>query len=61
MNFFQSAEVTLLSDRRVTNPYGLEGGQPGKTWAQSTEKNMVKEKRLFQENVPLPVEARRSI
>lgn len=31
--FLQSAEVTLLSDRRVTKPYGLEGGgsgQPGR-------------------------------
>ena len=27
--FLQPAEVTLQSDRRVTKPYGLEGGQPG--------------------------------
>ena len=27
--FLQSAEITLLSDRRVTRPYGLEGGEPG--------------------------------
>jgi len=27
--FLQSAEVTLLSDRGVTKPYGLEGGEPG--------------------------------
>ena len=24
--FLQPAEVTLLSDRRITKPYGLEGG-----------------------------------
>ena len=28
--FLQPAEVTLLSDRRVTKPYGLEGGEGGK-------------------------------
>ena len=28
--FLQPAEITLLSDRRVTGPYGLEGGEPGK-------------------------------
>ena len=28
--FLQPAEVTLLSDRRITKPYGLEGGAPGK-------------------------------
>ena len=27
--FLQSAEITLLTDRRVTQPYGLEGGEPG--------------------------------
>jgi len=27
--FLQPAEITLLSDRRVTRPYSLEGGQPG--------------------------------
>jgi len=27
--FLQSAEITLLSDRRVTRPYGLEGGEKG--------------------------------
>ncbi len=27
--FLQTAEIILLSDRRVTKPYGLEGGQPG--------------------------------
>jgi N-methylhydantoinase B len=27
--FLQPAEVTVLSDRRVTKPYGLEGGAPG--------------------------------
>jgi N-methylhydantoinase B len=27
--FFQPADITLLSDRRVTQPYGLEGGEPG--------------------------------
>jgi N-methylhydantoinase B len=28
--FLQPAEITLLSDRRVTRPYGLKGGEPGK-------------------------------
>ncbi len=28
--FLQPAEVTLLSDRRVTKPYGINGGEPGK-------------------------------
>lgn len=27
--FLQPAEVTVMSDRRVTQPYGLDGGQPG--------------------------------
>jgi len=27
--FLQPAEITLLSDRRVTKPYGLEGGESG--------------------------------
>ena len=27
--FLQSAEITLLTDRRVATPYGLEGGEPG--------------------------------
>jgi len=27
--FLQSAEITLLSDRRVTRPYSLEGGESG--------------------------------
>jgi N-methylhydantoinase B/oxoprolinase/acetone carboxylase alpha subunit len=27
--FLQPAEVTVLSDRRVTRPYGLAGGEPG--------------------------------
>ena len=27
--FLQAAEITLLSDRRVTKPYGLEGGDSG--------------------------------
>jgi N-methylhydantoinase B len=25
------AQVTLLSERRTTSPYGLDGGQPGKS------------------------------
>lgn len=29
--FLQPAAVTLLSDRRITKPYGLEGGAPGKS------------------------------
>jgi N-methylhydantoinase B len=27
--FLQPAEITVLSDRRVTQPYALEGGDPG--------------------------------
>jgi N-methylhydantoinase B len=27
--FLQPAEITLLSDRRATQPYGLDGGEPG--------------------------------
>ena len=29
--FLQPAEITLLSDRRVTKPYGLDGGEAGKS------------------------------
>ena len=31
--FLAPAEITLLADRRVTAPYGLEGGQPGRSGA----------------------------
>ncbi|MCA9477329.1 MAG: hydantoinase B/oxoprolinase family protein, partial [Nitrospira sp.] len=30
-HFLQSADITVLSDRRVTRPYGLEGGQSGQS------------------------------
>jgi len=29
--FLQPAEVTVLSDRRITQPYGLKGGAPGQS------------------------------
>src|SRR5262249_26875656 len=29
--FLEGAQVSILSDRRKRRPYGLEGGQPGKT------------------------------
>jgi N-methylhydantoinase B len=29
LEFLQPAEVTILSDRRLRQPYGLSGGQPG--------------------------------
>ncbi|UCH90641.1 MAG: hydantoinase B/oxoprolinase family protein, partial [Nitrospirota bacterium] len=44
--FLQSAEITLLSDRRVTRPYGLEGGEPGEPGS-----NRVRQKGI-KKNVP---------
>lgn len=41
IEFLAAAEVTLLSDRRKTQPYGLAGGQPGKPGA-----NILKQGRL---------------
>jgi N-methylhydantoinase B len=37
--FLQPAEVTLLSDRRVTKPYGLEGGAPGQPGRNRLKRN----------------------
>jgi N-methylhydantoinase B len=42
--FLQPAEVTLLSDRRITKPYGLEGGAPGQPG-----RNELKRKGIEQE------------
>jgi len=39
--FLQPAEITLLSDRRVTRPYGLEGGEPGQPGTNRVGKNSV--------------------
>ncbi len=39
--FLQSAEVTLLSDRRITKPYGLEGGAPGESGRNSLKQNGI--------------------
>ncbi|WP_447963393.1 hydantoinase B/oxoprolinase family protein [Nitrospira sp. Ecomares 2.1] len=39
--FLQPAEVTLLSDRRLTKPYGLEGGAPGQPGRNSLRQNGV--------------------
>jgi N-methylhydantoinase B len=39
--FLQPAEVTLLSDRRITKPYGLEGGAPGKSGRNQLKRNGV--------------------
>ncbi len=37
--FLQPAEITLLSDRRVTRPYGLEGGESGQPGRNRVRKN----------------------
>jgi N-methylhydantoinase B len=37
--FLQPAEITLLSDRRVTIPYGLEGGESGQPGRNRVRKN----------------------
>ena len=42
--FSQPAEVTLLSDRRVTKPYGLEGGDPG-----TPGRNLIKQNGMEKE------------
>ncbi|MEO6201763.1 MAG: hydantoinase B/oxoprolinase family protein, partial [Nitrospirales bacterium] len=39
--FLQLAEVTLLSDRRITKPYGLEGGAPGQPGRNQLKRNGV--------------------
>jgi len=39
--FLQPAEITLLSDRRVTKPYGLEGGEPGQSGRNVLKQNGV--------------------
>jgi len=39
--FLQPAEITLLCDRRVTRPYGLEGGQPGHQGRNGLKQNGV--------------------
>ncbi len=41
-HFLQSAEVTLLSDRRRTRPYGLNGGHPGQPGIDYLVKNREK-------------------
>jgi len=38
--FLQPAEITLLSDRRVTKPYGLEGGESGQPGCNRVRKNV---------------------
>lgn len=39
--FLQPAEVTVLSDRRVTRPYGLAGGEPGQPGCNRLKQNGV--------------------
>lgn len=39
--FLQPAEITLLSDRRVTKPYGLEGGAPGQPGRNYLKRNGI--------------------
>ncbi len=39
--FLQPAEVTLLSDRRITKPYGLEGGAPGQPGRNQLKQNGI--------------------
>jgi N-methylhydantoinase B len=41
--FLQSAEITLLSDRRITRPYGLEGGQPGQPGCNYLKRNGIEQ------------------
>jgi N-methylhydantoinase B len=41
--FLQSAQITLLSDRRVTRPYGLEGGQPGQPGRNYLKRNGIEQ------------------
>ena len=40
--FLQPAEITLLSDRRVNRPYGLEGGEPGQAGSNRVRQNGIK-------------------
>ena len=39
--FLQPADITLLSDRRVIQPFGLEGGEPGQLGRNRLEQNGV--------------------
>jgi N-methylhydantoinase B len=39
--FLQPAEVTVLSDRRITQPYGLEGGAPGHSGRNHLKRNGI--------------------
>jgi N-methylhydantoinase B len=39
--FLQPAELTVLSDRRVTKPYGLEGGAPGQPGRNRLKRNGI--------------------
>jgi len=41
--FLQTAEVTVLSDRRVTRPYGLEGGAPGQPGRNCLKQNGIEQ------------------
>jgi N-methylhydantoinase B len=40
--FLQPAEITLLSDRRVNRPYGLEGGEPGQAGSNRVRQKGIK-------------------
>jgi N-methylhydantoinase B/oxoprolinase/acetone carboxylase alpha subunit len=40
-NFFNAPRIILLSDRRITKPYGLEGGKPGKPGRSRMRQNGV--------------------
>jgi N-methylhydantoinase B/oxoprolinase/acetone carboxylase alpha subunit len=41
--FLQLAEVTVLSDRRITKPYGLEGGEPGQPGRNYLKRNGIEQ------------------
>jgi N-methylhydantoinase B len=53
--FLQPAEITLLTDRRVTKPYGMEGGKAGETGRNRVKRSGV-EKDL-QGKCSFPVDA----
>lgn len=44
--FLQTATVTINSERRLNGPYGLQGGKPGKTGANTLIKSDGKARRL---------------
>jgi N-methylhydantoinase B len=41
--FLELAEMTVLSDRRITKPYGLEGGEPGQPGRNYLKQNGIEQ------------------